>query len=191
MCRSINTNDHDFALWIARNVLEIGNRIRPVIESLSDVSDWVNEAKRQRPRCITRSFSSDMSWPTVRQQNNLWHEAIAKGRARPSRFKMPPPWLPSGDANGYSIVPLDSAEELWKEGRALHHCVSSYDEKVANGACYIYSVRKGDERIATVELVKIEGKVRPVQIRGRCNVQPPKEVRAAVMKWLSERKLAA
>jgi hypothetical protein len=106
MCPSINTDDPDFALWIARNVLKIGNRIRPVMESLKDVRDWVDEVKRERPRCITRRFSPDMSWATVQRENNLWHEAIAKCRKARSRYKIPSPWLPAGHANGYSIVPI-------------------------------------------------------------------------------------
>jgi PcfJ-like protein len=186
MCPSISTDDPAFALWIARNVLKIGNRIWPVIESLKDVGDWVDEAKCEQPRCITRRFSPDMSWATVQRENSLWHEAIAKLRKTRSRYKIPPPWFPTGHANGYSIVPLDSAEELWKEGWAMHHCVGSYDRRVAKGVCYIYSVRQGDERIATVELVRINDQVRPGQIRGRCNAQPSKEVCTAVRKWLSE-----
>lgn len=186
MCPSINTDNPDFALWIARNVLKIGNRIRPVMESLKDVSDWVDEVKRERPRCITRRFSPDMSWATVQRENNLWHQAIAKCRSTRSRYKIPAPWLPIGHANGYSIVPLDSAEELCKEGRAMHHCVASYDRRAAEGICYIYSVRQGDERIATVELVRINGQVRLAQIRGQLNAQPSKEVCTAVRRWLSE-----
>jgi hypothetical protein len=164
----------------------MGNRIRPVIESLRDVSDWVDEVKREEPRCITRRFSPDMSWATVQRENNLWHEAIAKCRRSRSRFKIPAPWLPTGRANGYSIIPLDSAEKLWREGRAMDHCVASYDRRVAKGICYIYSIRQGDKRIATVELVRANGQVRPAQIRARRNAQPSKEVCTAVRKWLSE-----
>jgi hypothetical protein len=189
MCPSINTDDPDFALWIARNILKIGNRIRPVIESLRDVRDWVDEVKRERPRCISRRFSPDMSWATVQRENNLWHEAVAKCKSSRSRYKIPAPWLPTGHANGFRIVPLDSAKKLWKEGRVMHHCVASYDRRVAKGVCYIYSVRQGDERIATVELVRINGQVRPAQIRGRHNAQPSKEVCKAVRKWLLESNL--
>lgn len=186
MCHSINTDDADFALWIARNVLKIGKRIHPVMQSLEDVSDWIDEGKRERPRCISRRFSSDMSWTTVQRENSLWHEAIAKRKRARSRYKIPAPWLPSGHANGYSIVPLDSAEKLWQEGRAMHHCVGSYDRRVASGLSYIYSVRHGDQRIATVELVRSNGVIRPAQMRGKCNERPPKEVGSAVRKWLSE-----
>jgi PcfJ-like protein len=187
--RAIKTrgaNNPDFAYWIARNVLKIGNRISPVLDFLSDMNDWVREAKRKKPRCITRPFSPDMSVNTVRTENELWHEAIAKRKAAKSNYKIPAPWYPAGQVNGYHIVPLDSTEELWKEGRAMHHCVGSYDCEVAAGNCYIYSVRQGDDRIATVELIREQGKVKPLAIRAACNAEPPKEVKLAVRKWISE-----
>jgi PcfJ-like protein len=182
--------DPDLRYWIARNVPQIGNRIRPVLSFLGDMNDWVAEAKRERPRCITRPFSPDMSVETVRTENELWHEAIAKCEAVKSDYKIPAPWYPAGQINGYEIMPLDSTEELWKEGRAMHHCAGSYDYRVAAGQCYIYSVRQGDNRVATVELVRKEGKVQPLQIRAACNAEPPKEVKVAVRKWISGLKAA-
>jgi PcfJ-like protein len=187
---SRGADNPDFAYWIARNVLKVGNRIRPVLNFLSDMNDWVMEAKRKKPRCITRPFSQDMSVKTVRTENELWHEAIAKCKAPKSKYKIPAPWYPAGQVSGYQIVPLDSTEELWKEGRAMHHCAGSYDYRVAAGKCYMYSVRQGDNRLATVELVRKQGKVTPLQIRAACNAEPSKEVKIAVRKWISELKAA-
>jgi hypothetical protein len=177
-------DDPEFVYWIARNVLQVGNRIGPVLDFLRDMNDWVMEAKRKRPRCITRPFSSDMSLNTVRTENELWHEAIAKCKAPKSKYKIPAPWYPAGQVNGYQIVPLDSTKDLWK--RAMHHCAGAYDYRVAAGNCYIYSVRQGDNRVATVELVREQGKVKPRQIRAACNAEPTKEVKTAVRKWVSE-----
>jgi hypothetical protein len=187
---SRGADNPDFAYWIARNVLKVGNRIRPVLDFLSDMNDWVREAKRKKPRCIIRPFSPDMSVNTVRAENELWHEAIAKRKAAKSNYKIPAPWYPAGQVNGYQIVPLDSTEELWKEGRAMHHCAVAYDYRVAAGKCYMYSVRQGDNRLATVELVRKQGTVRPLQIRATCNGDPPKEVKIAVRQWISELKAA-
>jgi hypothetical protein len=184
------TDDPELTYWIARNVLKVGNRILPVLNFLSDINDWVMEAKREQPRCITRPFCPDMSVVTVRTENELWHDTVAKCEAAKSAYKIPVPWYPAGQANGYRIVPLDSAEELWKEGRAMHHCVGSYDYRVAAGGCYIYSVRQGDNRIATIELARKDGKVVSQQIRAACNDEPPKEVKAAVRKWVSGLKAA-
>jgi PcfJ-like protein len=188
--KSRGTDDPDFTHWIARNVLKVGDRIRPVLNFLGDMNDWVSEAKREQPRCITRPFSPDMSLETVRNESKLWHEAIAKCEAAESGYKIPAPWYPASQVEGYDFVPLDSAEELWKEGRAMHNCVGSYDRRVAAGNCYIYSVRQGDNRVATVELVRKEWKVKPGQIRAACNAEPPKEVKVAVRKWISELKAA-
>jgi hypothetical protein len=187
---SIGADNPDFAYWIARNVLKVGNRIGPVLGFLSDMNDWVMEAKRKKPRCITRPFSPDMSVNTVRTENEFWHEAIAKRKADKSNYKIPAPWCPAGQVNGYQIVPLDSTEKLWKEGRAMHHCAGAYDYRVAAGKCYIYSVRQGDNRVATVELVRKQGMVKPLQIRAACNAEPSKDVKIAVRKWISELKAA-
>jgi hypothetical protein len=188
--KSRGIDDPDFAYWIARNVLKVGNRIRPVLDFLRDMDDRVKEAKREQPRCITRPFSPNMSLKTVRSENEIWHEAIAKCEVAKSNYKIPKPWYPAGQINGYQIVPLDSTEELWKEGRAMHHCAGSCDYRVAAGHCYIYSVRQGGNRVATVQLVKTEGKVKLGQIRAACNAEPPKEVKMAVKKWLSGLKAA-
>jgi hypothetical protein len=187
---SRGADNPDFAYWIARNVLKVGNRIGPVLDFLSDMNDWVMEAKRKKPRCITRPFSPDMSVTTVRTENELWHEAIAKRKADKSNYKIPAPWYAAGQVSGYQIVPLDSTEELWKEGRAMHHCAGAYDYRVAAGKCYMYSVRQGDNRLATVELVRKQGKVKPLQIRAACNAEPSKDVKIAVRKWISELKAA-
>jgi hypothetical protein len=85
-------------------------------------------------------------------------------------------------------VPLNTTEEIWKEGREMHHCVGSYDYRVAAGCCYMYSVRQGDNRIATVELLRKDGKAELGQIKATCNARPPKEVTKAVKRWFSEMK---
>ena len=57
--------------------------------------------------------------------------------------------------SGYELVALRSAEELLADGRAMGHCVASYSWRVVHGQSRIYSVRKGDIRLATLELVRV------------------------------------
>jgi hypothetical protein len=65
---------------------------------------------------------------------------------------------------------LDDVKDYFIEGKELHHCVftSSYFNKKDT---LILSARKGDERIATVEISLKEWKV--LQCRGRNNSVPP------------------
>jgi hypothetical protein len=45
--KSEGVDNPEFAYWIARNALKIGSRITPVLDFLSDMNDWVREAKRK------------------------------------------------------------------------------------------------------------------------------------------------
>ena len=60
----------------------------------------------------------------------------------------------------------------------------SYIHKVIAGECYVYSIRSNGERIATVALIREQGRPVPQQIRGACNVEAPGEIKAAVRRWL-------
>jgi hypothetical protein len=172
-----------FQRWVARHAPEFGSlrELRQVI----DIRDWVRECMREQPRYVTRPFREDMSVRTVRRLNEQWHEAIATTNHKASKFVIPPPWFPPGEVNGYQIVPVDSVEELYREGREMRNCVASYDARIAEGGCYIYSIRLGEKRLATAE-ISPEG-TRPLirQIAGPCNASPPKEIKRAVQKWLS------
>ena len=65
----------------------------------------------------------------------------------------------------------------------MHHCVATYADRVQNGEAYIYSVRKSQDRMATVELHRHGKHVSIGQIRGACNSQVSKEIEKAVQQW--------
>ena len=53
---------------------------------------------------------------------------------------------------GLSFVALQTGKALHAEGAAMHHCVASYWENVAEGKSRIYSIRENGSRVATLEL---------------------------------------
>ena len=53
---------------------------------------------------------------------------------------------------GFSFVALQTGKAVHAEGAAMHHCVASYWENVAEGKSRIYSIRENGSRIATLEL---------------------------------------
>jgi hypothetical protein len=138
---------------------------------------------------IERPFVPTMSLATVRELSAEWHEVVAQkedAKARP----FPQPWFPASPlVNGYEIVPITNSADLYREGKAMHHCVGSYSYEVIAGRKYIYSVREGEKRIATFELLR-NGNAKAVlgQIRGRCNAHAPKEITDAVRRWLRSQK---
>ena len=101
--------------------------------------------------------------------------------------------------NGLKIMALRSGAEIYEEGVAMHHCVASYTQSVVAGKCRLFSVRKGDERIATFELrpndylwaskqekmvVHEKGTWLVSQMKGPCNAVPSVETKMAIRAFL-------
>jgi hypothetical protein len=138
---------------------------------------------------IERPFVPTMSLATVRDLSAEWHEALQK-KEDAKAVPFPEPWFPAAPlVNGYEIVPITNSADLYREGKAMHHCVGSYGHMVMAGNTYIYGTREGDKRIATVEIVRADdNKPKLGQIRGPCNAPAPKEVVMATKRWLRSQK---
>ena len=124
-----------------------------------------------------------MSLKTVTRLSANWHEAVANNMVGPN-YDFPEPWCDAGQSCGYEIIPIANSGELYREGHAMHHCVGTKCDQVRNGSVYFYSVRKRQERIATLELVKHDAGGAIGELRGPCNSQVPKEIVRAVRSWL-------
>ena len=80
------------------------------------------------------------------------------------------------------IVCPKRANDLVDEGKALHHCVGSYIDSVAEGKCLIVFVRRVEEpKKPYVTLEVRDGKI--AQIHGDRNSEPTEEVQKFVELW--------
>ena len=80
------------------------------------------------------------------------------------------------------IVCPKRANDLVAEGRALHHCVGSYIDRVAEGRCLIVFVRRVEEPKKPYVTVEVrDGKI--AQIHGDHNSDPTEEVKKFVDLW--------
>jgi hypothetical protein len=195
----------EFVEWVAKHSLEIRGAPNEVLSFLIDLTDWVKACHRasvpphifnaiigkrdvpfHSPRgeqFIVRAFSPDMSLKTVTKLSSDWHEAVANNMSGPF-FEFPEPWCCAGELCGYEIVPIANSADLYREGHALHHCVGTQGHRVHSGEAYFYSIRRQNERVATLELVRRGSGVAVGGLRGSCNSQVPKEIVRAVKSWL-------
>jgi hypothetical protein len=149
---------------------------------IDDLADFARASKRQEAH-VVRPFQESMSLRTVMQLSEEWHDAV-KDTDGP-QYTFPAPWLPGDIVAGYEFVPLTSSTDLYQEGAAMHNCVGTYGEQVMDGDCYIYSVRQGEHRATTLEVVKRDGVVGIGQLRSACNKPASPEIAFAAREWIS------
>jgi hypothetical protein len=183
--------DLDYARWVARHVTEIpGRRLQQVGNTVSDLLDWklANTGKKEGGQFVTRRFTSEMGLKAAVEASHEWHEAVASNMDSDGG-SLPPPWYPAAKVGAFEIIPIETAAELVREGYALHHCVGTYADDVRAGACYVFSIRRDGEPVATLALVRDHdnnGKQSIGQVRGPCNAEPPKAVMTAVHRWFRD-----
>ncbi len=121
-----------------------------------------------------------------------WHEAIARQiyeagctdeqLAAVANYGLLPDQV---ILDGHTFMALRTRPLIYQEGRAMHHCVATYAEAVFAGRCWIYSVKRGDDRIATLELRPAANGYALAQIRAHCNRPPPAETTVAAVRFVA------
>ncbi|MBA7634563.1 hypothetical protein ES703_42149 [subsurface metagenome] len=85
------------------------------------------------------------------------------------------------------IEEILNSKDLADEGKAMKHCVYSYDERIASGKVSIWSLQKDSERKLTVEVENSSRTI--VQAREKYNRLPDKKEMKILNKWASKKKL--
>lgn len=145
----------DFALWIASQKPPF-TRPLPVhqvpLRPLA-VYAWISVHGPSPAReLIQKPWQPSMSFETATEATRHWLDAIA-ARFRPQRPRRGPGrYSRKRTVNGLRVVPLRTGPQLREEGRIMDHCVATYAHLVASGECQIFSLRKREMRLATMEV---------------------------------------
>lgn len=178
----ISTARRETRLKIKRSVAYVDPKI--VAMNLADF--FANNPSR---------FNANWTIEMAQRAMDQWHEDLAKvdeAKALAGKhgigFDQDVDYAPlpeTASVGGFEFVALRNARDLFREGRAMRHCVATYINTVINGGSRVYSIRHGETRIATLELVP-EGKTFIIrQISGPCNARPPAYVSAAVVDFVA------
>jgi len=155
------------------------NEYREFLGQTMDVIDWFD---RERP--IFDKNQKNSSWQTVLARAHQWHEELRARMQREAAERLErarhaqiatQSWGTLVDRtqtqDGYEIVPLVTEIMLENEGEVMGHCVGGYSPRCRAGNARIFSIRKGGNSKATVEigLSVTNGEWRLQQIRGPKN----------------------
>lgn len=189
----------DFIDWTARRVGEMASSRKQTLAELGDIGDWVRACQQRTDardgfapphdtgaRFVTRPFCREMSLRTVRRLTRQWHEAVADGMRASDCVRFPRPPLPGSEMGEFRIVPITDSSALYLEGKSLHHCAATYQQDIVDGKCWIYSVRRCEERIATFAVQADDDGARLGQIRGTCNSKPDSSCERAIQEWFRQ-----
>jgi hypothetical protein len=106
------------------------------------------------------------TWGQLMAIQAEWHDQQISGSA--SKLS----WEPLVDhlkgADGLTSSELCNGLGLAREGRDMHHCVSGYSAQCHQGLSKIFSIRRGGERLGTLELQRKAG-VGAVAVGARAN----------------------
>lgn len=182
--------DSDMALWLASKTLCdeccTNNRaLRPLGAFV-----WFSQhSEHFAHRLIEEPWHSRMRFKTAVAAAHAWLARLLfaccgdGGGADGS-------WYKERKSHGYRFRPLRTEAELEEEGKRMKHCVGGYTGRVIAGACLIYSIRRRNSRVATMEVVPVRGKERGAgiaQIKGERNATPDGDVFRAANAWLARR----
>lgn len=78
------------------------------------------------------------------------------------------------------ILPGDSQMKLNIESAFLHHCVKTYGDKIARGKCWIWFVRKADDKDTPYYTLETDLDGNMKQCRGMCNKGMTEDVKLFV-----------
>ncbi len=154
--------DYIHARKIAEGAPEPGFTMkgRSITTLLARVEEWHAELARVRWRAQTR-------WPRSGFREWSWEE------------------VHGNDRRLWSTHELTTTDELVDEGRAMRHCVATYDRSCSSGRMSIWSLRRKDKaghwRILTIAVDN--GLKRIVEARGQFNQSSPQDARAALERW--------
>ena len=189
----------------------------PFLETLQygPIYDYIINQKFINERRVNNDFGYDILPPPQpnfsmkgREPNVLllnvqrWHNQLAR---TPVSYGKSQSWNSCG-INGYGvkkiiekiekrieqnyiIKELLSSNELWSEGKTMHHCVGSYSSHCCSGHSAIYSMSCESEGTIT-HLVTMEVNVKEkniVQARGACNQKPTREDWIVINEWMLKR----
>ncbi len=178
--------DEDFVLWLAgRKVFPTGAAGELPVRPLAIYAWYSRQPGCRGYRMIERPWTRQLRFQTAVQNMADWHARLIVDLTRADVKRGPGRYSGRQRKTRLQIIPLVSSGELRAEGEAMDNCVGSYAGMVAARECFIYSVRRGSRRVATME-VRDHGRRGPVitQLEGPSNTLAGRALWDACEDWV-------
>ena len=126
-----------------------------------------------------------MSFKRAREELAAWRQRLRLVECLGPGIESP--WLADGTALGFEFVALRTVDDFIAESEALENCLDQYADHLHTGLTAVFSIRKGERRVACVEIGLHDEEVTMptiVQLRAARNRRAPPEIWQATYAWL-------
>lgn len=157
----------------------------------SSMQDMVREYRDYLEMCVKEHYDMGNSFVLFPKDLQVAHDKVARrikqrADAKMRRdFKMAYRRIMAQldfEMDGMKIVYPSTPSDIVAEGHALHHCVGSYVERVAQKACIILFLRKCEDEAKPFYTIEVRHK-EVVQVRGMRNEDATPSVKKFMAQW--------
>jgi hypothetical protein len=144
--------NEQIAIWIAREAGQGGKPIPPNELRLVCLWAWYcgQPGTTGHALCAT-SWQPGMRFGSAREAAGKWQSRVEL-HLNLGDDPVDDMWLEPGSVAGYDFAPLRSAADILDEARAMANCLATFGYAVATGRVRLWSMSRGGERVATVQV---------------------------------------
>ena len=178
--------DAPVAAWIAREIARDTQRTRFGRLPLLGLWAWFSG----RPetfgcRLVPKRWTPNFGFHSALDAAIDWRTSIDL-HVNLGANRMTEPWLLPSSVDGYEFAPLTSASEIAEEARAMENCLRTYGFHLAHNVSRLWSMRRGGQRVATLQIAYRDQRPLPdlIDLKGAKNSVAPVAVWRAARHWL-------
>lgn len=157
----------------------------------SSMQDMVREYRDYLEMCVKEHYDMGNSFVLFPRDLQVAHDKVARRIKQKADAKMRRDFKTAYrrimaqldfEMDGMKIVYPSTPSDIVAEGQALHHCVGSYVERVAQQECIILFLRKCEEETKPFYTIEVRHK-EVVQVRGMQNEDATPAVKKFMARW--------
>ena len=145
-----------------------------IVEESTEITDYVRHMNREGRPVESRTYrglarKSDLWHRELNEEriNRQWNELIQRqnGQYRAWTSAIDQPFT----EGPYTITPLKSEYDLYRESLNMNHCVIQYGQQCSNHSSRIFSIRMNGRKLATTQISNTPQGWDPAQTKGPHN----------------------
>lgn len=179
----------DYALWFARHIKP--NVLAEDAALMMGAWAWFSQTPGHLGSILVRrGWCADMSARRALDEFSYWRRRLRLVDALGLGFK--DCWLSEGTIAGHKFVALRTVADFLEESRELENCLDQFADHLVTGHTFVFSIRKGERRVACVEIGMHNAECTMpaiVQLRGPRNRRTAPAVWQATFAWIGSQRL--